>query len=140
MDAAEDRMLEKWEQSGESAEAQPGPLLGGHRNGFPSCAAGLLARSRSESAFPLSSSAVALSGLAIMEHTAAGLHGILTRFPNPLRVQSWVKMLRNARFSFIFPSLSSLEKVKYRVLIQNVLTFCHTTLSIIIFINIKYKM
>ena len=81
MDAAEDRMLEKWEQSGESAGAQPGPLLGGHRNGFPSCAAGLLARSRSESAFPLSSSAVALSGLAIMEHTAAGLHGILTRFP-----------------------------------------------------------
>ena len=36
------------------------------------------------------------------KHTAAGLHGILTRFPNPLRVQSWVKMLRNAKFFLPF--------------------------------------
>lgn len=36
--------------------------------------------------------------------------------------------------------MSPLEKVKCRVPIQNMFTFCHTTLSINVFIEIIYKM
>ena len=36
--------------------------------------------------------------------------------------------------------MSSLEKVKNQVPIQNMLTFCHTTLSINLFVKIEYTM